>query len=215
MSKVSATMTFQFDTDLRSSLAANLAGFETRQLDDDQLRRAAVAIVIVPDTAGASILLTLRPASINRHSGQYALPGGRLDENETIIEAALRELHEEMSITLTNSDVLGRLDDYPTRSGFRISPVVMWGSGVTDITPDPSEVAEVHHLPLDQLNSPDIPTLSLPNNDGRQVLSMWLPVLGHDMFAPTAAIIYQFREVALNARHTRVAHYDQPQFAWK
>lgn len=210
-------MTFQFNTDLRSNLAANLAGFESRNLDDVELRRAAVAIVVVEDPQNntASVLLTLRPASINRHSGQYALPGGRLDEGETVIEAALRELHEEMSITLTDGNVLGRLDDYPTRSGFRISPVVMWGNGVTDITPDPSEVAEVHHLPLDQLNSPDIPSLSPPNNDGRQVLSMWLPVLGHDMFAPTAAIIYQFREVALNARPTRVAHYDQPQFAWK
>ena len=210
-------MTFQFNTDLRSSIAANLAGFESRNLDDDQLRRAAVAIVVVDEPQGntASVLLTLRPASINRHSGQYALPGGRLDEGENVIEAALRELREEMSITLTDGNVLGRLDDYPTRSGFSISPVVMWGNGITDITPDPSEVAEVHHLPLDQLNSPDIPTLSRPNNDGRQVLSMWLPVLGHDMFAPTAAIIYQFREVALNARPTRVAHYDQPQFAWK
>jgi 8-oxo-dGTP pyrophosphatase MutT (NUDIX family) len=210
-------MTFQFNTDLRSNLQANLAGFESLTLADDQLRRAAVAIVVVEDPQAntASVLLTLRPARINRHSGQYALPGGRLDEGETVIAAALRELQEEMSITLTASDVLGRLDDYPTRSGFRISPVVMWGGSVTDITPDPSEVAEVHHLPLDQLNSPDIPTLSQPNNDGRQVLSMWLPVLGHDMFAPTAAIIYQFREVALNARPTRVAHYDQPQFAWK
>ncbi|MDH3742020.1 MAG: CoA pyrophosphatase, partial [Hyphomicrobiales bacterium] len=130
-------MTFQFDNNLRTSVAANLSAFEAELLDDDQLRRAAVAIVIVADAASASILLTLRPASINRHSGQYALPGGRLDEGETVIEAALRELHEEMNIALTQSDVLGRLDDYPTRSGFRISPVVMWGNDVTDIQPDP------------------------------------------------------------------------------
>ncbi|NNE21052.1 MAG: CoA pyrophosphatase [Rhizobiales bacterium] len=208
-------MTFKFNNDLRSCVTANLSAFDAEFPGDDQLRRAAVAIVIVPDAAGASILLTLRPARINRHAGQYALPGGRLDDGETTVEAALRELHEEMNITLTGKNVLGRLDDYPTRSGFRISPVVMWGNGITGIEPDPSEVAEVHHLPLEQLNSPDIPTLSRPNNDGRQVLSMWLPVLGHDMFAPTAAIIYQFREVALNGRPTRVAHYDQPQFAWK
>ena len=208
-------MTFQFDNNLRTSVAANLSAFEAELLDDDQLRRAAVAIVIVADAASASILLTLRPASINRHSGQYALPGGRLDEGETVIEAALRELHEEMNIALTQSDVLGRLDDYPTRSGFRISPVVMWGNDVTDIQPDPSEVAQVFHLPLDQLNSPDIPALSPPDGEGRQVLSMWMPVLGHAMYAPTAAMLYQFREVALNGRPTRVAHFDQPQFAWK
>ena len=208
-------MTFQFDNDLRTSVAANLSAFEAELLDDDQLRRAAVAIVIVADAASASILLTLRPASINRHSGQYALPGGRLDEGETVIEAALRELHEELNIALTQSDVLGRLDDYPTRSGFRISPVVMWGNDVTDIQPDPSEVAQVFHLPLDQLNSPDIPALSPPDGEGRQVLSMWMPVLGHAMYAPTAAMLYQFREVALNGRPTRVAHFDQPQFAWK
>ena len=208
-------MTFQFNDQLRSKVSDNLKGFSPDLLADDQLRRAAVAIVIVENANGPSVLLTLRPATINRHSGQYALPGGRLDEGETVTEAALRELSEEMRISLSPADVLGQLDDYPTRSGFRISPIVMWAAGITGIDPDPAEVAEVHHLPLDQLNSPDIPNLSPPNEEGRQVLSMWLPILGHDMYAPTAAIIYQFREVALNGRPTRVAHYDQPQFAWK
>ncbi len=208
-------MSFQFNDQLRAQVTGNVAGFRAKTLDGDDLRHAAVAIVITDGDVGPGVLLTLRPASINRHSGQYALPGGRLDEGETVTAAALRELREELNITLDEDHVLGRLDDYPTRSGFRISPVVMWGKDIADISPDPSEVAEVFHLPLDQLNGDDIPTLSPPNAEGRQVLSMWLPVLGHDMFAPTAAMLYQFREVALNGRATRVAHYDQPQFAWK
>ncbi|MGI9463863.1 MAG: NUDIX hydrolase, partial [Aestuariivirgaceae bacterium] len=103
----------------------------------------------------------------------------------------------------------------PTRSGFCITPIVMWGQAVRDIDPDPGEVEQVFHIPLHELNGPGMPRLSPPGADGRQVLSAWLPVLGHEMFAPTAALLYQFREVALNARATRVAHFDEPQFAWQ
>ena len=210
-------MTFQFNTCLRQTISDNLTRFDVERNDDAGLRRAAVAIVVVPHprTSDPSILLTLRPARMNRHSGQFALPGGRLDEGETIDQAALRELSEELRVDLAPDAIIGRLDDYPTRSGFRISPIVVWGEDTSQVEPDPNEVAEVYMIPLDQLNDPDILHLSPHNSDGRQVLSVLLPALGDFMYAPTAAMLYQFREVALNGRPTRVAHYDQPQFAWK
>ena len=210
-------MAFPFTDDLRTKVAVNLQAFDPVAVDDDGLRHAAVAIVIVahPRTGDAGILLTLRPLNLKRHGGQYALPGGRLDDGETPEAAALRELDEELRVTLGEADLLGNLDDYPTRSGFRISPIVMWGGTVGTINPDPGEVERVLHIPLDQLNGPGIPRLSEPGPDGRQVLSALLPAIGHEMFAPTAAMLDQFREVALNARPTRVAHYDQPQFAWR
>ena len=205
-----------FDTDLRATIATRLAGFPRRRADDPALRRAAVALVVtpVPGSGQAGVLVTMRPSGLNRHGGQYALPGGRLDAGETDEAAALRELREELGLSLDAGAILGRLDDFPTRSGFRIAPLVMWADPAP-LTPDPSEVAQVFHLPLEELNSDDIPRLT-PARDGDQpVMSAFFPTLGHFMYAPTAAILYQVREVALRGVPTRTAHFEQPRFAWK
>lgn len=214
-------MPFSFGPDLKRLLSENLARFDVREIENPDLRQAAVAIVVGPGGSGsapsteATVLLTLRPKTINRHSGQYALPGGRLDAGETTIQAALRELEEELGLRLAADAVIGILDDYPTRSGFRITPIVAWTDSSADLTPAPDEVYKVFRIPLDELDSPDIPILSEPTGDNHPVLSMILPTLGHSMYAPTAALLYQFREVALRGVGTRVAHYDQPGFAWK
>ncbi len=208
---------FPFEPQLRTRIKDNLDSFQLAALRQSDLRRAAVAIVLAeqPNSDQASVILTLRSAALNRHGGQYALPGGRLDEDESETDAALRELHEELGLELDRSQVLGQLDDYPTRSGFCITPFVMWCPADAVVVPDPSEVAAVYHIPLAELNSPDIPDF-LDNKDGQNpVLSAHIPTLGHEIYAPTAALLYQFREVALRAQTTRVAHFDQPTFAWK
>ena len=204
-----------FNADLRVSIERNLSAFERRPIGDESLRRAAVAIVIVEGDSGqAALLLTTRPARLRRHGGQYALPGGRLDKGETAHAAALRELEEELGLTLDVDRIAGTLDDYPTRSGFRITPVVVWGSDAGAIHPDRHEVDQVYHIPLADLLSPEIPHFETGPDD-HPILSAPLATLGHRVFAPTAAMIYQFREVALLGRDTRVAHYDDPAFAWK
>jgi 8-oxo-dGTP pyrophosphatase MutT (NUDIX family) len=204
-----------FHDDLRTRIEGNLSAFECRAIADESLRQAAVAIVIVEGEAGqAALLLTTRPAGLRRHGGQYALPGGRLDEGETAHRAALRELEEELGLTLGEDRIIGGLDDYPTRSGFRITPVVVWGGDAGAIHPDPDEVDQVYHIPLADLLSADIPHLE-PGPGDHPILSAPLATLGHRVFAPTAAMLYQFREVALLGSDTRVAHYDQPAFAWK
>lgn len=210
-------MPYGFAPDLRERIAARMGAFERRPIEDPALRRAGVAIVIVKSEAGddACVLLTKRPESLRRHAGQYALPGGRLDEGETSEQAALRELHEELRLELSPDAVIGLLDDYPTRSGFRITPVVVWGGVVGRIVPDPVEVAYVLRVPFRELDSPAIPRLR-PTEDGKPpVLSAPLPVMGSEVYAPTAAMLYQFREVAIRGAATRVAHFDQPRFAWK
>lgn len=208
---------FPFEQSLRNTIAERLDKFEVRSHPKDELRDAAVAVVIAddPKSGAAGILMTMRPPKLNRHGGQYALPGGRLDPGETDIVAARRELQEELGLTLGDGDVLGRLDHFPTRSGFRIAPVVMWCEDTAMMQPDPSEVDRVFHLPMQELDSPDIPRLQPSDNSPHPVLSAFFPTLGHYMFAPTAAILYQFREVALRGEATRAAHFDQPSFAWK
>ena len=126
--------------------------------------------------------------------------------------AALRELAEELGLVAGPDTVLGRLDDYPTRSGFVITPVVLGVAGrVEDLVPSEDEVAELFHVTLDELDVEPY-YLDIPESD-RPVVQ--LPLVGHRIHAPTAAVLLQFREVALHGRSTRVHGLEQPVFAWK
>src|SRR6476646_2881483 len=165
-------------------------------------------------SGGAAFLLCRRAAKMNRHAGQWALPGGRLDQGETIEQAALRELHEELGVALGPEAILGRLDDYPTRSGFVISPVVVWGGGRPELPEDPTEVAHTYRIGLHALCREDSPRfVSIPESD-RPVVQ--LPLGGDLIHAPTAAVLVQFRWVAVEGRiNARVDHFEQPVFAWR
>lgn len=178
------------------------------------LRPAAVCVCVVDDGAGhASVLLTLRPPRMGRHGNQYALPGGRRDPGESDQDAALRELREELGPVLGPDTILGRLDDVETHSGFRIAPFVVWGAAIDRLTPAPDEVAQVFRIPFRELLSPDIPHIGPDPDSGEAVFSAPLPTLGHHLFAPTAAILYQFREVAVLGNAVRIADANQPAFA--
>ena len=204
-----------FEEVLRERIARHLGAFERRLHDgDESLRPAAVALALVPDQDGrACFLITRRASGLRAHGGQWALPGGRLDAGETPEAAALRELHEELGLSLAETQVIGLLDDYPTRSGYVITPVVAWAGAHPELVPNPDEVAEVYRVPLAELERPDVPRLrSIPESD-RPVISV--PLLGTQIHAPTAAILFQLREVALRGLDTRVAHYEQPVFAWR
>lgn len=200
--------------DVRGRIAAHLEAFSPLPTADEGERLAAVAIAITVDAdRRPAFLLTKRPDTINRHAGQWALPGGRLDPGETVPQAALRELHEELGVHLDADQVLGRLDDYPTRSGFRISPVVVWAGADVAVVPDPREVAHVERIALTELDRADSPRWL--DIDGARGPVVQLPLGAHGIHAPTAAILHQFGEVALHGRDTRVAHFDEPPFAWR
>jgi 8-oxo-dGTP pyrophosphatase MutT (NUDIX family) len=203
-----------FDEALRERARAHLARFERRAVAPDGRRPAAVAVVLLPDDEGrACLLLTRRARTLRDHGGQWALPGGRLDPPEDAQAAALRELAEEVGLTLGDDAVLGALDDYPTRSGFVITPVVVWSGTGGALVPNPAEVASVHRVPLGELDKPDVPRLvSIPESD-RPVIQ--LPLLGSMIHAPTAAVVFQAREVVVHGRSTRVDHFEQPVWAWR
>ena len=205
----------EFGPSLRARVEQNLARFARHARPDPELKHAAVAATLVCDASGeACFLITRRTSDLRNHPGQWALPGGRIDPGETAEETALRELHEELGLLLGADAVLGRLDDFVTRSGYVITPVVCWGGAAPALAPSADEVEAVYVVPVRELEHPDIPKLwTIPESD-RPVLSLPIPMLGTSIHAPTAAVLYQLREVALHGRDTRVAHYEQPVFAW-
>ena len=207
-------MPSRLDGALLDRARANLSAFERLALPDDGRRRAAVAQVLLPDEDGRPcFLITRRAATLRQHTGQWALPGGRLDAGETAERAALRELQEEVGLTLHESTVLGVLDDYGTRSGYIITPVVVWAEPDHELVPNPAEVAKIFRVPLDELEGPGVPRLvRIPESD-RPVIQ--LPLLGTLIHAPTAAVLYQMREVVVHGRSTRVSHFEQPVWAWR
>jgi 8-oxo-dGTP pyrophosphatase MutT (NUDIX family) len=216
------------DSALETLVRTRLAAFQRREAPiGEGQKRAAVVLAIIeeglganlpalpgPDTwsAHAALLLTRRPAHMRRHAGQWALPGGRLDDGESAIDAARRELYEEVGLMLEPNAILGMLDDYATRSGFVITPVVAWAGAAVALKPDPTEVASLHRIPFSVWLRPDAPWLEPGPDHGRPILRM--PVADNWIAAPTAAMIYQFRECCLLGRETRVSHFDQPSFAW-
>ena len=198
----------------RLHIANNVSQFPRVRQPLADLRPAAVALIVVEYDDECALLLTRRTSSLRAHSGQWALPGGRMDESETASEAALREVREEINLTLQPESVMGTLDDYITRSGYRITPVILWaGDNTSTLEPNPDEVASIHRISFTELARADAPQFDMSPDSDQEVLSMKLSV--DQIYAPTAAFLYQFREVVIKGRETRVLHYDQPRFAWR
>ncbi len=219
---------FICDKKLKLHIQANLDRFQTRAHAKEGVQQAAVALTIVNVAHGsddyglpnyvtpqpdAALILTRRSKNLSNHSGQWALPGGRRDRGETAADTARRELSEEVGLNLDPDRVIGTLDDFTTRSGFVITPVVMWGGDRVELNPNPAEVASIHRIQLAEFLRPDAPLIHKSPNSSAPLLLM--PVGNTCIAAPTAAMLYQFREVALLGKSTRVAHYEQPAFAWK
>jgi 8-oxo-dGTP pyrophosphatase MutT (NUDIX family) len=176
-------------------------------------RRLGLSGSIAGTAGGPALLLTRRAARLRAHSGQWALPGGRVDDGERPVDTARRELREELDLDLPESAVLGLLDDYPTRSGYVITPLVLWGGADPPMRPHPDEVLSVHRVSFRELCRPDSPRfVSIPESD-RPVVQ--LPIGGDLIHAPTGAVMLQFRRVAIEGVSERVAGYEQPVFAWR
>ena len=225
---VSSEWEWPVGDELRPWLCERLACVPVRALPAGDKRRAAVAVAVTQAGLGADLpdlprhahwslspelVLTRRAATLRAHAGQWAMPGGRLDAGETPEQAALRELHEEVGLACSAGDVLGRLDDYATRSGYLITPVVVWAGAAREMQAQPGEVQSIHRIAWDELMRADAPILNHVRGAEHPVLRM--PLGRSWVAAPTAAFLYQFREWLLFGRPTRVAHFDQPAFAWR
>jgi 8-oxo-dGTP pyrophosphatase MutT (NUDIX family) len=214
------------DDALREQIRRRLGAFELHRAIPGTHRAAAVAVAVVEEGDGAQVdgitapgkwsreaalILTRRALTLRNHPDQWALPGGRVDAGESAEQAALRELAEEVGLELDASVVLGRLDDFVTRSGYVITPVVVWAGPARTLVANPAEVASIHRIPVSEFMRADAPWLD--REDDAEELVLRMPVGSTWIAAPTAAVLYQFRELCIAGRATRVAHFEQPLFA--
>ncbi|MBY6410166.1 CoA pyrophosphatase [Rhodococcus sp. BP-252] len=196
----------------RSDVVAALSSFVPTTVPARAKRAASVALAIGGTPGHRRLLLTKRPSRLRAHPGQFALPGGSVDPGESSVEACLRELHEELGLRADQDAVLGRLDDYETRSGYVITPFVVWvGDRLAELKPSPDEVAIVYEVGVSEI---DIDPRFVTIEQSERPVIQW-PFRESLVHAPTGAVVHQFREVVLRGRHTRVADFEQPVFAWR
>jgi 8-oxo-dGTP pyrophosphatase MutT (NUDIX family) len=219
---------FNLGQSLIDTITRRLGAFDIVKATDANQKAAAVVLAISDAGHGANLagmpqhetwskqgalILTKRSRNLRRHAGQWALPGGKIDEGETAEQAALRELAEEVALHRDETHIIGRLDDVITMSGFVMTPIVVIAGEAREMTPNPDEVDRIHRIPFTELLRSDAPILDNTDESEHPVLRM--PVGESWIAAPTAAILYQFREVCLLDKKTRVANFGQPRFTWK
>jgi 8-oxo-dGTP pyrophosphatase MutT (NUDIX family) len=193
-------------SDLRTVIAGNISRFN-RLESEPALRPAAVAIVLLQDDRTPRVPIFQRPSSMPMHASQMALPGGKLHAGETPDDCAIRELGEELGLHVDKEDILGRLDDFDTKSGFTITPIVVWSDAdVKALRPSKSEVGWLFPIGLDELRE----AAAASSGDSSTRFSLKFPEV--EVFPPTAAILYQFSEAALEGRACRVGDFYQPPF---
>jgi len=180
--------------DPRALARAAPAGNDAEGLAHERIIPAAVLVPIVMH-AEPTVLLTLRAARLSSHAGQVSFPGGRIEMGETPEAAALREAAEEVGLDPRLPELLGRLPDHLTGTGFRMTPVVALVPAPLSLTPDPAEVEEPFELPLSVVLDPRAPERRSAVSRGRQ-REFWVwPHERHYIWGATAAILVNLARV--------------------
>jgi 8-oxo-dGTP pyrophosphatase MutT (NUDIX family) len=191
---------------LRARLAGPLPGAAAHALLAPQPRRqspegfnpagirdAAGLLLVFPVAGRPQIVLTLRAGTLGRHSGQVSLPGGVVEPGETFEQAALREAHEEVGLSIADARVIGPLTplDIPI-SGFRLHPVVATIGRRPALRPADGEVERILEIPLDALWDRACLAPIERERDGRRLLVPAFHVAGHEIWGATAMVLAEF-----------------------
>ena len=157
------------------------------------MRHAAGLLLIFPSGGRAQIVLTLRAVSLGRHGGQVSLPGGAVDPGETFDQAALREAHEEVGLTITDPQILGALTplDIPI-SGFRLHPVVAAMNHRPNLKPADGEVAAILEVPVDDLLDQREVIATEREREGRRIVAPALRAGPFEVWGATAMVLAEF-----------------------
>lgn len=167
---------------------------------DSSLTPAAVTLLLYPKDGEYCILLNKRTDLVDDHKGEISFPGGRRDpEDETLLDTALRETHEEMGISPDDVDVLGEIDDIPTNTSYLISTFVGTIPYPYKFAPSAAEVAEVLEVPISKLMDYGSARDEVRVRDGELVNSVSYSYDGHLIFGATARILSRFLELLDNA----------------
>lgn len=155
---VQSTFTLPGRADIVSRLASSPPLDELLTADDlekqheaslQPFKPAAVLLLVVNHPGDPTVVFTQRTAHLADHAGQISFPGGRCDEGDGTPErTALREAEEEVGIPAARIEILGRLPEYHTSTGYRVTPIVGWAEPPLVYRPDPHEVADVFEVPL-------------------------------------------------------------------
>ena len=160
------------------------------------LREAAVLVPVVDRAEGATIIFTKRTAHLAAHGGQISFPGGHIEAEDADPEAAaLRETEEEIGLARSHVELIGRLDTYITRTGFRVIPVVGLVRPPFTLTPDPEEVASVFEVPLALILDPRLPLRESRMVFGAARSFYVFPYQDHSIWGATAGMLVNLRNV--------------------
>lgn len=167
----------------------------------DELREAAVLVPLVERPQGLTVMLTQRTDHLDDHPGQISFPGGRIEpHDDSPEEAALREAEEEVGLDRRHVDIIGRLDQYITRTRFSVTPVVGLIDPDYTVNPDDFEVAEVFEVPLTFLLDPANHRRDSRMYNGLKREFYAMPYEGYYIWGATAGMIRNLYDVLIGAR---------------
>lgn len=169
---------------------------DPRSTIEARLRPAAVLVPLIDHPHGMSVILTLRTDHLNKHAGQISFPGGRIEpEDRDAVDTALRETEEEIGLPRAKVEIVGRLDDYVTGTGFVVAPIVGVIEPPYPVEPDPFEVADVFEVPLDFLIDPNNHKRHSKIFNGVERYFYAMPYQDRYIWGATAAMLVNLYEV--------------------
>jgi 8-oxo-dGTP pyrophosphatase MutT (NUDIX family) len=182
----------RFDDAALARLRTILAARPAIEIHAPKLKRAAVLVPLVPNGNGWSLLFSRRSASLAAHSGQIAFPGGGVEPGEALEAAAVREAHEEVGIASDRIELIGRLDDLVTNSGFLVAPFVGVIDERVDYVLQTSEVEEVFEVPIEALLAPDQPEVRYVAFREKKYPAYFYRYERHEIWGLTGRILKHF-----------------------
>jgi 8-oxo-dGTP pyrophosphatase MutT (NUDIX family) len=188
-----------FDDGSLARLRDLLANRRAIAIDAPQHRRACVLIPLIRGADHWSILFTRRAENLAAHSGQIAFPGGAVENEETLEQAAMRETEEEVGIRRSDVELIGRLDDLITNSGYLVAPFVGVIHEPIEYVMQEAEVVEIFEVPIEALLDPAKPEVRYVSYRDRSYPAYYYVYDSHEIWGLTGRMLKSFLDVVWQA----------------
>ncbi|HEY2093461.1 MAG TPA: CoA pyrophosphatase [Thermoanaerobaculia bacterium] len=185
----------RFDERALTRLRERLAVHRAIEIQAPELKRASVLIPIIREREHFSLIFSRRAENMAAHSGQIAFPGGGVEKGETLTDAVLREAEEEVGIPRRAVELIGRLDDLVTNSGFLVAPFVAVVRERIEYVMQESEVAEVFEVPIDALLDVRYPEVRYVTFRKKRYPAYFYPYKSHEIWGLTGRIVKSFLDL--------------------